>query len=99
MKKRMKQLCALMLAGAMVLGAAGCGGNSSSSAETDSGEGSVAAAADNTMYISVEQESTSTDKVEFPWYNLRLPCILMYRGLVLANPAETEFTGDLAESW
>ena len=99
MKKRMKQLCALMLAGAMVLGAAGCGGNSSSSAETDSGEGSAAAAADNTMYISVEQESTSTDKVEFPWYNLRLPCILMYRGLVLANPAETEFTGDLAESY
>ena len=68
MKKRMKQLCALMLAGAMVLGAAGCGGNSSSSAETDSGEGSAAAAADNTMYISVEQESTSTVQPETSLY-------------------------------
>ncbi len=95
MTGRWKKLCALIMAGAMVLGMAGCSGKEKDDAQTD-GSGQQA---DDTMYISVEKESTSTDKVEFPWYNLRLPCILMYRSLVLANPAETEFTGDLAETY
>lgn len=80
----------MLLAGTMVLGAVGC-------STSDKKESTKKNPSDKTMYISVEKESTSPDKVEFPWYNLRLPCILMYRSLILANPAETEFTPDMAE--
>lgn len=98
MKLRLKKLCMLLMAGVLVLGTVACG------KETDSGDAKAkkeptpqVGDSKNTMYISIEKESTSPDRVEFPWFNLRLPCILMYRSLVLANPAETEFAADMAE--
>lgn len=53
-------------------------------------------AVEQTLYL---YSDAGNEKVEFPWYNLRLPCILMYRSLVIANPAETAWEGDLAESY
>lgn len=52
------------------------------------------AASEQTLYLYAD---SGNEKVEFPWYNLRLPCILMYRSLVIANPTETEWMPDMAE--
>ena len=95
MKQRIKKLCAMLIAGTMLFSMVGCSGTESK--ENTKGKTQKEENTDKALYISVEKESTSSDKVEFPWYNLRLPCILMYRSLVLANPAETEFAPDMAE--
>ena len=95
MKQRIKKLCAMLIAGTMLFSMVGCSGTESK--ENTKGKTQKEENTDKALYISVEKESTSSDIVEFPWYNLRLPCILMYRSLVLANPAETEFAPDMAE--
>lgn len=65
--------------------------------ETDSSaEPEQTADAAQTLYLYAD---AGNEKVEFPWYNLRLPCILMYRSLVIANPAETAWEPDMAESY
>ena len=54
------------------------------------------AATEQTLYL---YDDSGNEKVEFPWYNLRLPCILMYRSLVIANPEETAWECDMAKEY
>ena len=70
-----KKLLALLLATVMMLSFAAA---IPASAEE--------AAAEQTLYL---YQDEGNESVQFPWYNLRLPQILMYRSLVIANLAET----------
>lgn len=78
----MKKLLALLLATVMVLSVAAL----PALAEEP--------AAEQTLYL---YQDEGNESVQFPWYNLRLPQILMYRSLVTSNAAETEWYPDMAE--
>lgn len=66
MKQRIKKLCAMLIAGTMLFSMVGCSGTESK--ENTKGKTQKEENTDKALYISVEKESTSSDKVEFPWY-------------------------------
>ena len=110
----MKKIIPLLLALALVLSMVACTSSAPAASDTpaapadtdaaqtqqqeaDSSDAPEQAAdAAQTLYLYAD---AGNEKVEFPWYNLRLPCILMYRSLVIANPTETAWEADMAESY
>lgn len=100
----MKKFTALFLALCMTLLLAACATPAASSDSTSMStppsssisQPAQTPAAEQIMYLYADQ---GNEKVEFPWYNLRLPCILMYRSLVIANTSQTAWEPDMAESY
>ncbi len=110
----MKKIIPLLLALALVLSMVACTSSAPAASDTPAAPTDTdvaqtqqqeadpsdapeqAADAAQTLYLYAD---AGNEKVEFPWYNLRLPCILMYRSLVIANPTETAWEADMAESY
>ena len=105
-RMNMKKAIAFLLSAAMMLSLAACGTPPAAPSQsvTPGNTPSVPPAttstqptAEQTLYL--YDDANNGQRVEFPWYNLRLPCILMYRSLVVANPTETAWEPDMAKSY
>lgn len=100
----MKRIFASVLALAMVISLAACGGSGSS---TSGGTGNASTGGNQTastsssgafrIALSTNDGSTTDDKVPTPWMNHNMATNLMYRALIMADSTLDNYSPDLAE--